>query len=60
MPSSLESLNLGEYSNNTNKFAGGIPAEWSSMTNLKRLYMRDCGLVGGSWSLQMYSRAEAN
>ena len=41
MPVSLESLNL-----NHNKFSGGIPAEWSSMMNLKELKMVACGLDG--------------
>ena len=46
MPVSLEILNLsGEY-NKPHKFTGGIPAEWSSMTNLKELRMADCGLDG--------------
>ena len=48
MPVSLEILNLGEYAHNTNKFTGGIPAEWSSMTNLKELRMVKCGLDGES------------
>ena len=43
MPVSLESLNLS-----FNKFSGGIPAEWSSMTNLKELKMVACGLDGES------------
>ena len=28
------------------KFTGGIPAEWGSLTNLKKLSMRNCGLDG--------------
>ena len=45
MPVSLEILNLGDYSStNANKFTGGIPAEWSSMTNLKELILYKCGL----------------
>ena len=69
MPVSLEILIFGlpNYTNdgvkvlceNNNKFTGGIPAEWSSMTNLKQLNMSSCGLDGGSWSLQIY-HAEAN
>ena len=59
MPVSLEILNLSGISNQRHKFTGGIPAEWSSMTNLKELNMAKCGLDGGSWSLQVY-RAEAN
>ena len=54
MPVSLEILELSG-----NKFSGGIPAEWSSLTNLKELNMANCGLDGGSWSLQIY-HAEAN
>ena len=54
MSVSLEILNLSE-----NSFSDGIPAEWSSMTNLKELNMANCGLDGGSWSLQIY-HAEAN
>ena len=46
MPPSLEILILGKTSDNTNKFTGGIPAEWSSMTNLKELIMEHCGLDG--------------
>ena len=46
MPPSLEVLNLGEYFDNTNKFTGGIPTEWGSLTNLKELEMASCGLSG--------------
>ena len=46
MPVSLEILNLGDAYYNNNKFTGGIPAEWSSMTNLKELRMVKCGLDG--------------
>ena len=46
MPPSLEVLNLGEYLSNTNKFTGGIPTEWGSLTNLKELKMASCGLSG--------------
>ena len=63
MPVSLETLDLSggnpDYGQTPHKFTGGIPAEWSSMTNLKELDMANCGLDGGSWSLQIY-RAEAN
>ena len=50
MPLSLEVLNLsgGEYSFNEHKFTGGIPSEWGSLTNLKSLDMRNCGLDGAS------------
>ena len=43
MPVSLEDLNLS-----SNKFTGGIPAEWSSMTSLKKLRLAACGLDGES------------
>ena len=48
MPTSLIELNLGDFDTgtNNNKFTGGIPVEWSSMTNLKELKMVDCGLDG--------------
>ena len=48
MPPSLEVLNLGNdpYASNTNKFTGGIPTEWGSLTNLKELKMANCGLSG--------------
>ena len=50
MPASLEILDLsgGYYSSEAHKFTGGIPAEWSSMTNLKELKMAFCGLDGES------------
>ena len=48
MPPSLEVLNLGDNSQNNNKFTGGIPAEWGSLTNLKELKMVKCGLDGAS------------
>ena len=59
MPPSLEKLILGNPFVNNNKFSGGIPTEWGSLTKLKELNMARCGLDGGSWSLQIY-RAEAN
>ena len=46
MPPSLEMLNLGEDSSNTNRFTGGVPTEWSSLTNLKELKMVKCALDG--------------
>ena len=46
MPTSLEILNMGLDINNKNKFTGGIPADWCSMTNLKELKMVECGLDG--------------
>ena len=42
MPVSLEIINLSVG----NKFTGGIPTEWCSMTNLKELMMAECGLDG--------------
>ena len=47
MPPSLEVLNLGDnHHSNTNKFTGGIPTEWGSLTKLKELHMGRCGLDG--------------
>ena len=47
MPESLAILNLsGDFYGTHHKFTGGIPAEWSSMTNLKELKMVACGLDG--------------
>ena len=50
MPVSLKILNLsgGQYNGHEHKFTGGIPAEWSSMTNLKQLKIVACGLDGES------------
>ena len=48
MPPSLEVLNLSDDYMNKNKFTGGIPAEWGSLTNLKELKMVKCGLDGAS------------
>ena len=44
MPPSLKELNM----HRAGKFAGGIPSEWGSLTNLKSLDMRNCGLDGAS------------
>ena len=44
MPPSLEKLDLA-----SNQFTGGIPTEWSSLTNLKDLNMANCGLDGTGW-----------
>ena len=44
MPPSLKELNM--YG--AGKFTGGIPSEWGSLTNLKSLDMRYCGLDGAS------------
>ena len=46
MPVSLEVLKLNGGMFDRHKFTGGIPAEWSSMTNLKELRMDCCGLDG--------------
>ena len=43
MPTSIETLKL-----DNNKFTGGIPSEWGSLTNLKSLEMYSCG-IGGAW-----------
>ena len=42
MPPSLEKLILFD----AGKFTGGIPMEWGSLTKLKELDMRNCGLDG--------------
>ena len=46
MPPSLEKLILSHGYGETNKFSGGIPTEWGSLTNLKELKMAYCGLSG--------------
>ena len=46
MPPSLKKLILSNGYGETNKFSGGIPTEWSSLTNLKELNVADCGLSG--------------
>ena len=48
MPPSLEKLILGAviFCDSLNKFTGGIPTEWGSLTNLKELKMANCGLSG--------------
>ena len=48
MPVSLAVLNLsgGQSRGEEHKFTGGIPAEWSSMANLKELNMYNCSLDG--------------
>ena len=43
MPPSLEQLDLSDP---FQKFTGGIPTEWGSLTNLKELKMASCGLSG--------------
>ena len=44
MPPSLKVLDMYK----AGKFTGGIPSEWGSLTNLKSLDMRYCGLDGAS------------
>ena len=47
LPPSLVELDLsGENMWNFNKFTGGIPTEWGSLTKLKELNMAECGLDG--------------
>ena len=41
MPTSIEILDVS-----FNKFTGGIPSEWGSLTNLKSLAMYSCGIGG--------------
>ena len=48
MPPSLEELILDGGYDTPHKFTGGIPSEWGSLTNLKSLDMRNCGLDGAS------------
>ena len=52
LPVSLEVLNLGDDYRNNNKFIGGIPSEWSALSNLKSLKMACCGLHGQPLSIQ--------
>ena len=52
MPTSLEILNMGDDFLNNNKFTGGIPTEWSSMTSLKELKMVACGLDGQCFNVE--------
>ena len=42
---------MGDNKVNNNKFTGGIPVEWGSLTNLKELKMVACGLDGASRGL---------
>ena len=56
LPSSLETLQLGPDDRifspddpnapDSNKFEGGIPAEWAGLTNLKKINVAKCGLDG--------------
>ncbi len=46
MPPSLEKLDLSGTEFCAHKFTGGIPTEWSSLTNLKELNVARCGLSG--------------
>ena len=45
-PQSLTTLSLGEYSNKTNSFTGGLPPEWGNLTHLSELTLSNCGLEG--------------
>ena len=45
MPPSLEELVL-DGGLQPHKFTGGIPSEWGSLTNLKKLSMQRCSLDG--------------
>ena len=62
MPVSLEILNLsgGQSYGKEHKFTGGIPVEWSSMTNLKELKMAFSGLDGESDFPDIPSRVNEN
>ena len=58
MPPSLENLILGSLGSmivNSNRFTGGIPTEWGSLTKLKELNMAKCGLDGTLVSAQRYT-----
>ena len=58
LPLSLETLQLGPdhaFQDNSNKFEGGIPAEWGSLTNLKKLNVAKCG-IGGELHVPAYMR----
>ena len=61
-PVSLEILDLSggdpKYGGTPHKFTGGIPAEWSSMTNLKELRLSNCGLDGESACADIPSQKE--
>ena len=59
MPPSLEVLILGVNEYNNNKFTGGIPAEWGSLTKLKELKMVACGLDGAARPIIPPSRPRA-
>ena len=48
MPPSLEELILDGFYDTPHKFTGGIPSEWGSLTNLKKLSMRCCSLDGAA------------
>ena len=48
MPPSLEELDLSGDYGTRHKFTGGIPSEWGSLTNLKKLSMAYCSLDGAA------------
>ena len=49
MPPSVEVLDVS-----CNKFTGGIPSEWGSLTNLKNLRMYECGIGGACVCVGMF------
>ena len=59
MPLSLEILDLSggnpDFGQKPHKFTGGIPSEWGSLTNLKKLSMERCGLDGASRAVALPS-----
>ena len=55
MPPSLEELILDGGYDTPHKFTGGIPSEWGSLTNLKKLSMVRCGLDGASRAVALPS-----
>ena len=55
MPPSLEELILDGAYSEPHKFTGGIPPEWGSLTNLKKLSMKFCGLDGASRAVALPS-----
>ena len=46
LPRSLVELVVDGEWRSPNHFKGGIPAEWGSLKNLKKLSMQYCGLDG--------------
>ena len=52
LPISLEVLDVSGVYDRPHKFTGGIPSEWSALTNLKSLKMAFCGLDGKPLSIR--------